>query len=267
MAPPEHTSPAVRHPVAPVEPATWQRPTVAPDALLHLPAQHSRSVVQASPDCVQYEGAAQIPLLQKLEQQSLCALQGLPEVLQPASGVHLPDPHLPPQHSPSLVHAALSAMHCVPEQLPLTQENVQHSGPAVHGAPAPLHDVPLLAQACVAGSHCSVQHWLLSVHDLPISEQFAAPPAPVPPTALPPVPAPPTDESLPPLPPDELPPVLLSVSRVSPPHAANPAPTAMTIPSKIAVRFITRASCLPISIRRGSARGNELAERFTHTVR
>jgi hypothetical protein len=70
VAPPEHTSPALKHPPAPVAGARLQRPSVAPSCLLQRPAQHSPSVVQVSPDCVQYEGAPQMPSEQKEEQQS-----------------------------------------------------------------------------------------------------------------------------------------------------------------------------------------------------
>jgi hypothetical protein len=52
----------------------------------------------------------------------------LPEVLQLVlSGVHVPPaPHLPPQHCPSAVQAALSAAHCLSEHVPEVHEKVQH---------------------------------------------------------------------------------------------------------------------------------------------
>jgi hypothetical protein len=88
--------------------------------------------VQASPAAVQYDGPEQNPLLQYFEQHSLADVHGLPDVLQPASGVHVPDVHLPPQQAPSVVHAPLSAVHCVFEHVPLTQAYEQQSGPAWH---------------------------------------------------------------------------------------------------------------------------------------
>jgi hypothetical protein len=74
----------------------------------------------------------QKPLLQNFEQHSPPDVHGLPDVLQPASGAHLPDEHLPPQHEASVVHASLSAVHCVFEHVPPTQAYVQQSGPAWH---------------------------------------------------------------------------------------------------------------------------------------
>ena len=129
MAPPAHGSPALRQPPAPDAGASWQIPSVAPFCLLHLPPQHSRSLVQASPAVVQYDGVEQNPLLQYFAQHSPADVHGLPDVLQPASGVHMPDEHLPPQHALSAVHASLSAVHCVFEHAPLTQAYVQQSVP------------------------------------------------------------------------------------------------------------------------------------------
>jgi hypothetical protein len=94
-----------------------------------------------------------MPAWQNLEQHSPCEAHGFPDVRQPESGTHFPDEHLPPQHSPSAEHAALSAVHWLLEQAPLTHANVQQSGPAWHGAPEPRQALPPLAQTCVVGSH------------------------------------------------------------------------------------------------------------------
>lgn len=112
VAPPEQSSPALKQPPAPEAGATPQRPSAAPDALLHRPAQHSKSFVQTSPLCVQKEGVLeQKPPLQYCEQQSVLLAQGLPDVLHPVlSAAQVPAVHLPPQHSPSAAHAALSAL-------------------------------------------------------------------------------------------------------------------------------------------------------------
>lgn len=106
MVPPLHTCPATRQLVAPVADATSHTPSAAPLALLHCPPQHSASVAQASPVCVQKEGVPlQTPLVQTLEQQSAFAAQVLPAVRQEEfSGAHFevpPSPvaeHTPPQH-------------------------------------------------------------------------------------------------------------------------------------------------------------------------
>jgi len=64
-APPEQTSPALRQPPAPDAGASWHNPSAAPDAFWHNPPQHSKSLPQMSPACVQNEGAPeQMPALQ-----------------------------------------------------------------------------------------------------------------------------------------------------------------------------------------------------------
>ena len=90
-----------------------QVPSAAPVVMLHAPPQHSTSVVQVSPTCVQYDGALlQTPFLQKLEQQSLLPPHVLPDVLHDGfSGAHVPPEQTPPQHSPSALHALLSDVH------------------------------------------------------------------------------------------------------------------------------------------------------------
>ena len=103
------TDPAAVQLPAPDAPATPHVPSVAPAALVQRPPQQSRSPEQASPLCLQNdEAAAQIPLWQSAEQQSVLPAHGLPDVLQVVlSGVHVPPaPHLPPQHWPSAVHGS-----------------------------------------------------------------------------------------------------------------------------------------------------------------
>ena len=64
-APAPHTSPASLQLVAPGALGVVHRPTEAPEAFTHSPAQHSASVPHASPVCVQNDGAPeQRPLSQ-----------------------------------------------------------------------------------------------------------------------------------------------------------------------------------------------------------
>jgi hypothetical protein len=52
------------------------------------------------------EAIEQCPPTQSCEQQSELCEQVFPDVLHDVlSGVHVPPPHLPPQHCPSVVHA------------------------------------------------------------------------------------------------------------------------------------------------------------------
>ena len=162
-----HTDPAVVHPPAPDAAAVPHVPSVAPAALVQSPPQQSRSPEQASPLCLQNDAsAAQIPLWHSEEQQSPLAAHGLPEVLHDAlSGVHVPPaPHLPPQHWPSALHAALSAAHCLSEHVPPVHEKVQHSSLVVQ-ADAGAPQLPSgAAQTFEAGSQLPVQHSALVVH-------------------------------------------------------------------------------------------------------
>src|SRR5262245_39462153 len=111
-APPEQTSPALRHPPPPVASATVHTPSVASAAMVHLPAQHSVSVRQVSPIWMQYEGAGeQSPSTQYFEQQSPAPLQVFPEVRQPPfSGTQVPFGQLPPQHCSFDVHSSPSGV-------------------------------------------------------------------------------------------------------------------------------------------------------------
>jgi hypothetical protein len=72
------TVPAGGHCPRPVASATEQVPSVAPAALVHLPPQHCRSLVHASPFCMQNDTRpSQIPFRQVLEQQSWFVMQAL----------------------------------------------------------------------------------------------------------------------------------------------------------------------------------------------
>jgi hypothetical protein len=105
-------------------------PTVAPDALVQRPPQHSASFAQTSPVCVQNEPPLlQTPLLQSLPQHSAFVVQALPPVRQPGlSGVQVPVwPHVPLQHWPEVVHAWPSEVHCDVPHVPPVHTKVQHS--------------------------------------------------------------------------------------------------------------------------------------------
>ena len=106
-----------------------QTPTVAPCALVQKPPQHSKSVAQTSPFCVQNEPPEQAPLRQSFEQHSLPVEHALPLVRHTGlSGTHVPPaPQFPLQHCAALVHAPLSEVHCEPPHTPLSQTNVQQS--------------------------------------------------------------------------------------------------------------------------------------------
>lgn len=125
-------------------------PTSAPLALLQRPPQHSVSVLQMSPVCVQNEGVfEQTPLLQKAEQHSPLVPHVLPDVLQePFRGLHVLAPpsaeglHTPPQQLASEVHALLSEMQSVAPQEPPAHTNVQHSLAVAH-AVAPGLQLPI----------------------------------------------------------------------------------------------------------------------------
>jgi hypothetical protein len=103
----------------------------------------------------------------------------LPDVLQPASGVHLPDEHLPPQHALSTVHASLSAVHCVFEHVPLTQAYVQQSGPPWQARPAGAQPPPLpRAHTLAVGSQRLVQQSESAPQETPTALQLPPPPLP-----------------------------------------------------------------------------------------
>jgi len=151
---PLHTWPAGEQPPTPEASARLQRPSEAPVAFVQRPPQQSVSAAHVSPFCAQYDGAEHTPLAQKFEQHSPFPPHGLPPVLQlPLSGVQVPLSHLPPQHSPSAVHAALSAVHCLLLHLPLKHENVQHWLFVVHAPLGAVHAVGDGTHTPVVGSH------------------------------------------------------------------------------------------------------------------
>lgn len=133
-----------------------------------------------SPVCVQNDALAHTPELHTFEQQSAPVPHGLPDVLQVVlSGTHLPPPdpsgpHLPPQQSESVAQARLSATHCLLEQVPAEQENVQHSFPFAQAAPGALHAVNGVAHFFEVASQLAVQQSRLFAQSCPGSLQVAA---------------------------------------------------------------------------------------------
>jgi hypothetical protein len=126
----EQTLPFGRHSVPPGAAGTEpQVPSVEPVAFTQLPLQHSKFVAQTSFVCAQNETASEHrPALHSFEQHWSLPVHGLPDVLHKVvSGLHTPPPvpfgtHWPPQHSPLLPHARLSATHSLSEHLPPMQE-------------------------------------------------------------------------------------------------------------------------------------------------
>jgi len=222
------TVPVGEQPLAPPPWGSPHTPVAAPAAFVQLPEQHSDAAAQMSPFCVQNETASeQRPALQKLEQQSVGLAQGLPEVRQLAPG--LTEPHTPPpvpsglqiplQHwsfrkqTPAV---GLSGTHCWLEQLPATQEPVQHSVPAAHVDPGRRHEPvggsqvpavpPSVAQFAEQQSPLAVHPWPTSLHSpasMSPSRVMASmnAPSPGPPSTLdasgPPSPVSSTGDSLP----------------------------------------------------------------------
>jgi hypothetical protein len=126
---PPHTSPATAHPVVPGAVGVPQVPTVAPEALLQRPPQHSMPVRQTLPVVVQNEPpGSHVPFVQTFEQHSEFAVQPLPVVRHAGlSGVQTPAPQVPLQHWAELVQAWLSEVHWLPLHFPPSHANVQHS--------------------------------------------------------------------------------------------------------------------------------------------
>ncbi len=74
-------------------------PNVALAALLHKPPQQSLFVAPMSPFCPQYDGCAQMPFAQSVEQHWLPDVHALPSVLHDVlSAAHFPLVHVPLQH-------------------------------------------------------------------------------------------------------------------------------------------------------------------------
>jgi len=177
VAPPPQSVPAGRQLVAPGAVTVPHVPSAAPPAFWQSPAQHSKSVEHTSPVCTQNEGLPHTPALHVFEQHSAPVVHGLPEVRHAAfKGVHVPPPapsgaQRPPQQSPSVPHAPLSATHCLFEHVPPVQENVQHSLPVAQVAPGALHAVigaahflEVPSQFAVQQSKLDAQSWPTSLH-------------------------------------------------------------------------------------------------------
>jgi hypothetical protein len=132
---------------------------------------------------------SQRPSTQYFEQHCEALVQGLPLLLQPVSGVHVPlVPHSPPQHWPSVVHAALSAVHCVAEHAPFTQANLQQSVFAEQASPAARHVPPTFVHTWVVASQTPLQHSGVAVQAIPAGVHVTPPPVPVAPVPVAPVP-------------------------------------------------------------------------------
>jgi len=183
-------------------------PTLSPACLVQMPVQHSKSVMHASPICVQYDGCPEHrPFTQNLEQQLALSVHSLPTVLQPglsAMQTEAPPstawPHLPLQHVSPLVQAWLSEVQMPDAHTPPLQRMEQHSGPPVHASPGCLHTPGWLVQLWVAGSQFAEQHsacWEQldpSIRQCVLTSIFASPEPP----AVPAFPAfPPVDTSPP----------------------------------------------------------------------
>jgi len=159
------------HWLAPPPRGSPQTPVVLPDAFTQFPVQHSKSVEQISPCCVQNETAPeQMPLLQRFEQHSLAVEHGLPAVRQvwPALTLpHFPFVQIPLQQSPGWPHApavGLSGTHCLSAHAPFTHEPVQHSFGAPHCSPGALHTLSGGAHVLEVESQFAVQQSPLFVH-------------------------------------------------------------------------------------------------------
>ena len=136
---------------------------------------------------MQYDDGPQKPLaLHACEQHSVPPAHGFPSVLHVAfSGVHVPPgPHAPPQHSPLVVHAALSATHWVPEHTLFTQLTEQQSVFAEHPVFAAPHIATLTAHVAVVGSQIPEQQSAEMAHATPNVAQVEPFPS-VLPSALP----------------------------------------------------------------------------------
>lgn len=122
-----------------------------------------------SPDTVQNDGFAQMPLLHQPDAHCELIVQGLPAVGLGPSGLQTPPP-LPfgtqdwPQQSESSAQEALSATHCVLEHDPDTHEPVQHWLPVTHVAPGNAQSVLGLPHLPLVASQFAEQQSVLLVH-------------------------------------------------------------------------------------------------------
>jgi hypothetical protein len=128
--------------------------------MAQMPPQQSNEFEQTSPVWMHHPARSpQVPAdVQYFEQHSPAAPHEFPADLHVMEiGVHVPPVHLPPQHEPSVVQAWLSEMHCVAEQVPLTQLSDAQSVLALH--PPPVVPLPRVeTQVCAMGSHIPEQH-------------------------------------------------------------------------------------------------------------
>jgi hypothetical protein len=159
-----------------------QAPSGAPVAFWQLPPQQSKLSAHTSPVCAQNEIVfEQKPFEQRFEQHCVPSVHGLPDVLQLLlRGTQRLPVQVPPQHSGPVVHAVLSALHCVAAHWLPMHESVQHSLPRAHEAPEGLHRTPVSDAASVT----------LLFESGPASAIAPSPPAPSPPAPSPPAPSP-----------------------------------------------------------------------------
>jgi hypothetical protein len=127
---------------------------VEPAAMLQTSEQQSDPRAHRSPVWMQKDELSwQRPLEQSLEQHCESAVHVLPAVVQAVlSAAHLPELHLPLQHSPATVHACPSTTQALDEHVPETQESVQQSVDALQLEPASEQCTRSEAQECVAAS-------------------------------------------------------------------------------------------------------------------
>jgi hypothetical protein len=108
-----HTVPAFPQ-VAGPEGRGPQTPIDLPAAMVHAPEQHSSSLAQTSPGCVQNDDSWHVPFAHRAEQHCQSPPHGLPSVRQVVlRGAHFPDVHFPPQQLASVVQVLASPMHAV----------------------------------------------------------------------------------------------------------------------------------------------------------
>jgi hypothetical protein len=179
VAPALQTVPSGSQPPAPDAATTPHTPSVKPACFVQRPPQQSVSVAHASPVWMQNDGCEQRPLLQYCEAHCEFMVQGSPVVpVDPLSEAHVPALHFSLQHSPSAVHAPLSATHWVAEHAPPTHDTVQQPRLFVHAAPGFAHvpDAPM--HVFVVGSQFTEQQSVSVAQVLPFVVQAAGVPTP-----------------------------------------------------------------------------------------